>query len=154
MTTPATPAPVEATPRRMRIWFTLMALLVVAVMVTVSVLLKTSTTGVVAFRTSDQVATMGIGLLIGGAILYCARPRMTADAQAVTVRNIVGTHVVPWEHVRAVRFDEHSPWASLLLSNEDEMSVLAVQAADGERAVRAVEGMRALLAADRVRGVV
>lgn len=154
MTTPATSAPVEATPLRMRIWFGLMAVLVVAVTVTVSVLLKSSTTGVVAFRTSDQVATMGIGLAMGGAILFCARPRMTADARAVTVRNIVGTHVVPWEYVRAVRFDQHSPWASLLLSNEDELSVLAVQAADGERAVRAVEGMRALLAADRSRGVV
>ncbi len=154
MSTPATPSPVEATPRRMRIWFTLMALLVVVVMVVVSVLLKSSTTGVVAFRTSDQVATMGIGLLMGAAILYCARPRMTAGAEGVVVRNIVGTHHVPWEQVGAVRFDEHSPWASLLLRNEDEMSVLAVQAADGERAVHAVEGMRALLAASRAPGVV
>lgn len=150
MSAPTVPATIEATPRRMRIWFALMAVLVVAVMVTVSILLKSSTTGVVAFRTSDQVATMGIGLAIGGALLYCARPRLRASAEGLEVRNIVNTALVPWDQVRAVRFDEHSPWASLLLSNEDEMSVLAVQAADGERAVRAVEGMRALLAASRV----
>ena len=51
--------------------------------------------------------------------------------------------------IRAVRFDRKSPWASLLLENGDEISVLAVQAADREYAVRTVEGLRALHAAKR-----
>jgi hypothetical protein len=70
-----------------------------------------------------------------------------ADARGIRVRNILGDHELPWSIVRAVRFDRHSPWATLLLTNGDELAVLAVQAADKERAAVAVEGLRALLAA-------
>ncbi len=152
-TAPGGSPTVSATPRRQRLLCALMALLVVLVMAVVSILLKSSTTGVVAFRTSDQVATLGLGLLIGAGILYTARSRVDADADGVRVRNIIGTHQVPWAAVRAVRFDDHSPWASLLLADDDELSVIAVQATDGERAVRAVEGLRGLLAASRAGGV-
>ncbi|SDP58493.1 PH domain-containing protein [Klenkia soli] len=145
---------VSATPRRQRIMCGLMAAVIFGVMLVVSILLKSSTTGVVAFQTSDQVATSGLGLAMAAATLYLSRARVDADAEGVTVRNIVGTHRLPWAHVRAVRFDQNSPWASLLLVDDDELSVLAVQAADGERAVRAVEGMRTLLAASRADGVV
>lgn len=148
MTSP-TITTVSATPRRQRIMCGLMAAVIFGVMLVVSILLKSSTTGVVAFQTSDQVATTGLGLAMALATLYLSRARVDADADGVTVRNIVGTHRLPWEHVRAVRFDEASPWASLLLVDDDELSVLAVQAADGERAVRAVEGLRTLLAASR-----
>jgi hypothetical protein len=51
--------------------------------------------------------------------------------------------------VRAVRFERKSAWASLLLENGDEISLLAVQAVDKEYAVRAVEGLRTLRAAAR-----
>jgi hypothetical protein len=149
VTTPAITT-VSATPRRQRIMCGAMAAVIFGVMLVVSILLKTHTTGVIAFRTSDQVATTGLGLAMALATLYLSRARVDADAEGVTVRNIVGTHRLPWSHVRAVRFGEDSPWASLLLVDDDELSVLAVQAADGERAVRAVEGMRTLLAASRV----
>jgi hypothetical protein len=65
----------------------------------------------------------------------------------VRVRNVFLRHELPWTAVRSVRFDRHSPWASLLLTNGDEISLLAVQAADKEHAVSAVDGLRALLAA-------
>ncbi|SDG62431.1 PH domain-containing protein [Klenkia brasiliensis] len=152
MSSPATTT-VSATPRRQRIMCGLMAAVIFAVMLVVSILLKTHTTGVIAFRTSDQVATTGLGIAMAAATVYLSRARVDADASGVRVRNIVGTHTLPWSAVRAVRFDENSPWASLLLVDDDELSVLAVQAADGERAVRAVEGMRTLLAASRSGGV-
>ena len=53
--------------------------------------------------------------------------------------------------VEAVRFERKSAWASLLLENGDEVSLLAVQAIDRERAVQAVEGLRALRAAARAK---
>ncbi|SFD58902.1 PH domain-containing protein [Klenkia taihuensis] len=152
MSSPATTT-VTATPRRQRIMCGLMAAVIFTVMLVVSILLKTHTTGVIAFRTSDQVATTGLGIAMAAATVYLSRARVDADASGVRVRNIVGTHTLPWSAVRAVRFDENSPWASLLLVDDDELSVLAVQAADGERAVRAVEGMRTLLAASRADGV-
>ena len=74
---------------------------------------------------------------------------MDADAAGVRVRNLAVTRELPWQAVRAVRFDAKSPWASLLLENGDEMSVLAVQAIDREYAVRAVEELRPLHRAAR-----
>ena len=74
---------------------------------------------------------------------------MDADAAGVRVRNLAVTRELPWQAVRAVRFDPKSPWAALLLENGDEMSVLAVQAIDKEYAVGAVEELRRLHRAAR-----
>jgi hypothetical protein len=146
-----TPRPVSAVPRRLRLMTALMAGALVVAMTVVAVLLKSSTTGVVAFHTSDQVAMIGLGLALGAGVLLVGRSRVDADAEVVRVRNVVVNHEVPWSAVRAVRFDEHSPWATLLLSNDDELAVSAVQAADGARALTAVRGLRALLADHQAR---
>ena len=146
MTADPAPRPVSAVPHRLRLITTLMALALVGVMTVVAVLLKESTTGVVSFRTSDQVAMVGLGLAMGAGVWLLGRSNVHADAEGVRIRNILVNRAVPWSAVKAVRFDEHSPWATLLLTNDDETSVLAVQANDGERALVAVRGLRALLA--------
>jgi hypothetical protein len=145
------PRPVSAVPRRLRIITALAATGLVVVMTVVAVLLKSSTTGVVAFHTSDQVAMVGLGLAMGAGVLLVGRSRVDADADGLRVRNIVINHEVPWAAVRAVRFNEHSPWATLLLINDDELAVSAVQAADGERALAAVRALRDLLADHQAR---
>jgi hypothetical protein len=146
-----TPRPVSAVPRRLRLVTALAATGLVVAMTVVAVLLKSSTTGVVAFHTADQVAMVGLGLAMGAGVLLIGRSRVDADADGLRVRNVVINHEVPWSAVRAVRFDEHSPWATLLLGNDDELAVSAVQAADGERALVAVRGLRALLADHQAR---
>jgi hypothetical protein len=125
------------------------AAVVLLVTVVVGLLLKSSSTGVVSFRTSDQVAMIVLGVLLAVGILLLARPRVDADDDGVRVRNILGSHDLPWAAVRSVRFERKSSWATLLLVTGEEVAVLALQAADGERAVAAVEGLRALLAAHR-----
>jgi hypothetical protein len=143
------PAPVSAVPRRMRLICAVVAAVVVVVMVVVGLLLKSSSTGVVSFHTADQVAMIVLGLLLAAGILALGRPRVDADLDGVRVRNILGSYRLPWAMVRAVRFERSSSWATLLLASGDELGVLAVQAADRERAVAAVEGLRALLEAGR-----
>jgi hypothetical protein len=138
---------VSAVPRRLRLICVCAAVAIMTVMTVVAVLLKSSTTGVVAFRTGDQVAMVGLGLALAAGVLWLARPRVDADAEGVAVRNVVGSYRLPWSFVQAVRFDRHSPWASLLLTNGEEVAVLAVQAADKQRALDAVQGLRALHAA-------
>jgi hypothetical protein len=133
----------------MRLLLAAVAAVVVAVMVVVALGLKETTNTVVTYRTSDQVALAGLGLVLAAGILFLGRSRVDADAEGVRVRNVVVHHQLAWQAVRAVRFDPKSPWASLLLENGDEISLLALQAVDGERAVRAVEGLRALHAAAR-----
>ena len=143
------PAPVRAVPRRLRLVCALGAAVVVAAMTVVGLLLPSSSTGVVQFGWADQVALIGIGVCLGLGILTFGRSRVDADATGVRVRNVFVRHDLPWAAVRSVRFDRHSSWASLLLTNGDELSLLAVQAADKEHTVRAVEGLRALLAEAR-----
>jgi hypothetical protein len=133
----------------MRLLCAVAAAVVTGAMVVVGLLLKSSSTGVVAFGTADQVAMIGLGLALGGGILMLGRARVDADADGVRIRNIATRHELPWQVVRAVEFDRRSAWATLHLVNDDEVAVLAVQAVDKERAVRAVEGLRALLATSR-----
>jgi hypothetical protein len=133
----------------MRLLCALIGAVVVAVMVVVAAGLKETTNTVVTYRTSDQVAMVGLGLVLAAGVVFLNRSRVDADAEGVRVRNIVVHHQYPWQAVRAVRFERKSPWASLLLENGDEISLLAVQAVDREYAVRAVEGLRALHAAAR-----
>jgi hypothetical protein len=151
VTDPSAPAPrpVSAVPRLMRLLCATAAGGVVAVMLVVALTLPSSSTGVVRFGTVDQVAVAGLGLVLGAGLLALGRSRVDADATGIRFRNIALVHELPWSAVRAVAFDRKSPWASLVLRNGDEVSLLAVQAVDKERAVRAVEGLRALLAAAR-----
>ena len=146
MTAAPAAGPVSAVPRKLRLITVVMATALVAVFIVVAVLLKESTSGPVSFRTADQVAMVTLGLAMGAGIVVLGRSRVDADADGLTVRNIVVTRRVPWSAVRSVRFDQHSPWATLLLSNGDELALLALQANDKERAVVAVRGLRALLA--------
>jgi hypothetical protein len=139
-----TPPPVTAVPRRMRLGLAVAAAVVVGVMVVVALLLPSTTNTVVTYRAADQVAMAGIGVLLGVGILLLGRARVDADSQGLRVQNIVGRHEVPWSLVRAVRFDPEASWASVLLTNDEELALLAVQAADKMHAVRAVEGLRAL----------
>ena len=133
----------------MRLALALAGAVVVAVMVVVAAGLKETTNTVVTYRTSDQFAIVGLGLVIAAGLVFLGRSRVDADATGVRVRNVVVHHELPWQAVRAVRFERKSAWASLLLENGDEVSLLAVQAVDKEHAVRAVEGLRALRTAAR-----
>jgi hypothetical protein len=128
----------------MRLLCAVLGLVVVTVMVFVAAGLKETTNSVVSYRSSDQVAMVGLGLVLAAGIVFLGRSRVDADAAGVRVRNIVVQHQLPWQAVRAVRFDRKSAWGSLLLENGDEISLLAVQAVDREHAVRTVEGLRAL----------
>lgn len=106
-------------------------------------------TGQVTFRLGDQLALFGIGALVAVVLLGFTRARVEADADGITIRNVLGDKTLPWQVVRAVTFDEGSSWASLELQDDDTVALLAVQANDGDAAVQAVLDLRQLLAASR-----
>ena len=142
-----TPPPVSATPRTLRQLCAVAAVVVLAATAVVVLTLPSSSTGVVRFTVVDQFALAGLGLILAGAVLFVGRPRIDADGTGVRIQNVVGARTLPWSVVRAVRFARKSRWATLVLTNDDEVALFAVQAIDGERAVRATDGLRALLAA-------
>ncbi len=132
-------------PRKIRIIAWSLAVLVVVAMVMVGVLLKQSNTAAVTFRTSDQLAMIGLGLILAGAILVLTRPYVRADADGVVVRNLGGVTRVPWQVVKAVRFTDANPWATLELQDDDALTLLAIQAVDGAAAAEATENLRRML---------
>jgi len=143
------PATVSAVARRLRLLLVLLAAVVLVVTAVVALTLPSTTNTVVDYGVVDQVALAGLGVLLALGVLLLGRSRVDADASGVRVRNLLVHHELPWQSVRAVRFERKSAWGSLALENGDEVSLLGLQAVDGEYAVRAVEGLRALHAAAR-----
>jgi hypothetical protein len=137
-------------PRRVRRVCWVLAPLVVVFFAVLGALLRgpvggAPTSGV--FKGGDQVAMAVLGLLVGGAILLFTRPRVVADAQHIEVRNVFGSHTLSWGVVRGIVFERGNPWVSLDLEDDDTLAVMAVQAADKDRAVAGVRALRALHAA-------
>lgn len=137
-----TPTMFEARPYKARRVAVVAAVFLVVVFSVVAVLLRNTPTGVY-FRTSDQVAMVLLGLLLAGAALVFGRPRVRAGADGVEVRNLLGTRIVPWELVLRVSFPDGAPWARLDLPDDEYIAIMAIQAADGRRAVEAIRGLRA-----------
>ncbi len=135
----------------MRVVCALVAAVVVAVGLFVALTLPSNSTGVIEFGAPDQFAVAGLALLLGAGVLFLGRSRVDADADTVRFRNLLMTHELPWDAVRAVAFDRKSSWATLRLRNDDEVALFAVQAVDREHALRAVEGLRSLHAAAEAR---
>jgi hypothetical protein len=121
------------------------AALILAAHITVGVLLKISSTGVV-FQTADQVAMALLGAVIAGAVLLFTRPRLRAGAAGVAVRNLFGYKLIPWSDVVDVSFPRGARWARVDLPDDEYIAVMAIQAVDKERAVDAMEQVRSLLA--------
>ncbi|MGX9791369.1 PH domain-containing protein [Mycobacterium sp. MMS18-G62] len=120
------------------------AVLIVAVGVVLGLLLKISSTGVV-FQTADQVAIALLGVVIAGAVLLFARPRLRVGASGVAVRNLFGYRLIPWSDVVDVSFPRGARWARVDLPDDEYVPVMAIQAVDKERAVEAMDRVRGLL---------
>jgi len=146
VTAPEVDTPVVIRPRRSFVLAWAGAVLVVALFVVIAVLLRTTDTGVF-FRVADQVAVVVLGLFIAGGLLLLARPRVRADDEGVEVRNIGLARRLSWTEVVRVGFPDGASWARLDLPDYEYLPMMAVQSADGQRAVDAMRRLRALHAA-------
>lgn len=136
---------VTVRPRRIRLvcWASAAALVVVFSLVATSLTGSTGE-GYGTFQRGDQLAMIGLGVFGALAILLFTRPRVVADAKGIRVRNVIGSYELPWEVVRGIRFDRGAPWASLELYDDDLVPMVALQAADEQRAVEGVRALRRL----------
>ncbi|MEV1289342.1 PH domain-containing protein [Micromonospora sp. NPDC049679] len=139
---------VRLRPHRIRVMCWVLATALLAVFTLVGTALRGGTgEGMGTFQRGDQLAMIGLGVLGAAGVLLFTRPRVEADARGVKVRNVFGSYELPWEVVRAVRFDRGAAWASLELHDDDLLSMVALQAVDRELAVDGVRALRALHAA-------
>jgi hypothetical protein len=118
---------------------------ILAAHVTVGVLLKISSTGVI-FQTADQVAIALLGAVIACAVLLFARPRLRIGGPGVEVRNLFGDRLIPWSGVVGLTFPPGARWARVDLPDDEYIPVMAIQAVDKERAVEAMDNVRGLIA--------
>jgi hypothetical protein len=124
------------------------AAIIVAAHVTVGLLLKVSSTGVI-FQTADQVAIALLGVVIGGVVLLFARPRLRVGASGIAVRNLLAYKLIPWSDVVGVSFPVGARWARIDLPDDEYIPVMAIQAIDKGRAVDAMDQVRAALSRHR-----
>lgn len=130
-------------PRRARWMSVVVAVVLLAVFAVVSVLLRGSNTGVI-FQLSDQIAMMGVGVLLAAASMLFATPRVRADSAGIEVRNVLVGRRFTWLEVLSVSFPDGASFARLELPEDEYYGVLAIQAVDRERAVEAVKALRRL----------
>ena len=142
------PDVVTARPHRARIicWIAAPLVLVVFLLITTGLHGKTGD-GPGTFQRGDSVAMIALGVLAAIGVLMFTRPRAVADRDGIKVRNVFGSYEVSWDVVRKVTFGRGAPWLTLDLYDDDVLNVMAVQAADKERAVGAARAIRALHAA-------
>ncbi|MCV7162469.1 PH domain-containing protein [Mycolicibacterium brisbanense] len=134
---------VEIKPYRTPMFAYAAAFVLVAAHITIGALLKVGSTGVV-FQTSDQVAMALLGVILAGAVLMLARPRLRVGAQGLAVRNLVSYKLVPWSDVVGVSFPVGARWARVDLPDDEYIPLMAIQAIDKGRAVDAMDQLRAL----------
>lgn len=135
----------QVRPRRVTMWAWAAAIVAVGAMVVVGLLLRNTNEGV-EFRTADQVSLIGVGVVLGGAILTVTRPRLRVDRQGLRVRNMLGEEHVPWALVVKVSYPVGAPWAQILMPDDEIKPLMAIQAMDRGRAVAALEAVRELQA--------
>ena len=130
-------------PRRAMIMCSVLAVALLAVFVVVAVLLRNGNTGV-RFQRSDQVAMVGIGILLAAGVMLFSIARVRADAEGIEVRNVLITRRFAWSEVLSVSFPDGASWARLELPDDEYHAVMAIQAVDRDRAVEAVRALRKL----------
>jgi hypothetical protein len=120
------------------------AILILAAHIVVGVLLKARSTGVV-FQTADQFAIAGLGVVIAGAVLLFARPRLRVGKNGLAVRNMLGEKLIAWPDVVGVSFPMGARWARVDLPDDEYVPLMAIQSVDKERAVAAMDRVRELV---------
>jgi hypothetical protein len=98
---------------------------------------------------ADQAGMIGLGVIGAGIILSFLRLRVRADEKGIEVTNVAQKRYFPWQVVSAINFTDKMTWATVELADDDEMSIMAVQITDKDRAVAAIKHLRALLEQSR-----
>jgi hypothetical protein len=94
----------------------------------------------------DRIAFASIGFAGAIVLMVLARPKAVANADGLTVVNMLRTHRLEWAQIVTVNLRSGDPWVLLDLDDGTTLSVMGIQPADGLTAARsAVAELRALV---------
>lgn len=141
--------PLEYRPRKSRIGAWIGAAIALGGFTALSFTLGSQTAGGGAVTWADQAGMIGLGVIGAGIALCFLRLGVRADATGIEVTNVTSKRFFPWQLVTAINFTDKMTWATVELADDDEMSIMAIQVSDKERAVAAVKHLRALLEQSR-----
>jgi hypothetical protein len=102
------------------------------------------------FKTGDKIGVACVGVPVALVLLLLARPSVTASADGLVVRNLVGTRRLSWAEVVSVRLGPDDSWASLDVADGTSLAVMALQTMDKVQTAEALADLRdRLRAAER-----
>ncbi|MGO0576250.1 PH domain-containing protein [Ornithinimicrobium panacihumi] len=93
----------------------------------------------------NRISIALIGLGIAFFLSRYAVIRAVPSREGLRVVNLIRSHDLEWAQIMRVGFSGGAPWAVLELSDFDEISIMAIQRADGERARAEASRLAALI---------
>ncbi|GAA2152499.1 PH domain-containing protein [Kitasatospora kazusensis] len=128
--------PVTWAPRRNRAVLLVLSAVLVTVFTVIAFALPDN------WQLNDRVAMVFSGLVFGAVGLMLARPRVSADAEGVTVVNFVRSRRLAWPEIVRVNFRQGDPWVTLDLADGTALAAVGIQPGGGRE--QAIEAARAL----------
>ncbi|MFI6447662.1 PH domain-containing protein [Kitasatospora sp. NPDC050543] len=139
MSTPAE-LPVTWAPRRTRAVLLPVCALLVVMFTVIAFALPAN------WQLNDRIAMVLSGVLFAGVGLLLARPKVSADAEGVTVVNFVRRRRLAWAEIVRVNFRQGDPWATLDLADGTSLPVVGIQPGLGrDQAIQAARALRDLV---------
>lgn len=139
MSTATPELPVVWRPHRGRLVTHGFAVLVLVVVVVLAIVLPHP------FGLADRIGFLVMGAAIAGVLYLLGRCRLRADADGLTVVNVLRTTELEWPEVLGATLNVGDPWVMLDLDDGETLPAMGIQAADGDRARTAVDQLRALI---------
>lgn len=84
-------------------------------------------------ETANRISVAALGLAIAFFLSRYAMIRAVPSPEGLRVVNLVRSHDLEWAQIVRVGFSGGAPWAVLELTDTEELSVMAIQRADGGR---------------------
>ncbi|MFD4396950.1 PH domain-containing protein [Kitasatospora sp. NPDC058478] len=140
MSTPPVEFPVTWAPRRTRAVLLPVCALLVVLFAVMAVALPEN------WQLNDRIMMAGSGVLFACVGLMLARPRVSADAQGVTVVNFVRSRRLTWAEIVRVNFRQGDPWATLDLADGTSLAAVGIQSGVGkDQAIAQARALRDLV---------
>jgi hypothetical protein len=98
------------------------------------------------YKGGDQVGVALSGVPVAAVLWMLGRPSITATADGLVVRNLVGSRRLSWPEVVAIRLGRDDSWAVIDVSDGTTLPVMALQTVDRAHTQAALADLRRRLA--------